>query len=396
MFTHRFRSAAVGLVLVALVGMTGCQAKLPGVTLSLQRTPLTTVAEAGPPMDVTLEAADQALEQIYRQANPSVVNITVKVAAPTAALRFGYAQGSGFVWDKAGHIVTNNHVVDGAREVSVTFADDRVVPAEVIGTDPDSDLAVLKVDLPAETLHPMTLGDSSEVQVGQHVVAIGNPFGLSGTMTSGIVSAVGRVLPNNPELTTPGFSIPDVIQTDAAINPGNSGGPLLDSRGAVIGVNFQIQSLSGANDGIGFAIPINTARRVVPELIKAGRAEHTWLGIEGRTVTPELAKALNLPVDQGAQVVAVVKGGPADLAGLRESSRQAIIDGRTVPTGGDIIVAAGGQPVHKMEDLITIVTRHDVGSDLDLTIRRGARTEHVTVTLAARPRQVPASDSPSK
>ncbi|HBY94386.1 MAG TPA: hypothetical protein DEP84_10565 [Chloroflexi bacterium] len=420
MLTLRGRSKVVGLALAALLSLTGCSAALPGLTITAQRTPFTASAQAGPSEPASLKQMDQALEQIYQDVSPSVVNITVKVAAQgiqqpqgqyqfpnlpgrpqapnlppvePARPQFRYGEGSGFVWDSAGHIVTNNHVVDGAEEVTVTFADDTVATATVVGTDPASDLAVLKVDVSADKLHPVTLGDSSQVQVGEHVAAIGNPFGLSGTMTSGIVSAIGRVLPQNPQSAAPGFSIPDIIQTDAAINPGNSGGPLLDGSGTVIGVNFQIESSSGSNDGIGFAIPINTAQQVIPELIKSGHVEHAWLGIEGRTVTPDLAKALDLPVGQGAQVISVVKGGPADQVGLQGSDKQATVEGQNVPAGGDIIVAANGQAVHKMEDLITIVTHHAVGDRLDLTVRRGSETEHVTVTLGARPTQVPQSDS---
>jgi S1-C subfamily serine protease len=410
------------MALVALLALTACQAALPGLTVNVERTPLTQVAQAQAGDADVLAAVDRALAEIYRQAHPSVVNISVKARVPTVrgpreffrfelpgipdeftppspeqdapeTPFFARGQGSGFVWDKEGHIVTNYHVVNGAEEVTVTFFDETTVPAEVIGTDPDTDLAVLKVDVPADRLQPVTLGDSSTLEVGQHVIAIGNPFGLSGTMTTGIISALGRVLPQSPRSSAPGFSIPDVIQTDAAINPGNSGGPLLNGKGEVIGVNFQIESRSGANDGIGFAIPINTAKEVVPELIRSGRVEHAWLGIQGRTVTPDLAEALGLPVDQGAQVISVVRGSPADEAGLRGSDQQATMDGQSVPTGGDIIVEAAGQPIRKMEDLITIVMRHKVGDRLDLVIRRGNETQQVTVTLQARPAQVPSSDS---
>lgn len=346
---------------------------------------------------------EKLLTAIYRQTVPSVVNITV-VKKVEGALGFpglpeipGFpsiprlpeefyqeGQGSGFVWDEKGHIVTNNHVVEGADTVEVTFWDETSVKAEVVGADPDSDLAVIKVN-PAEVeLHPVTLGDSDALAVGQMAIAIGNPFGQVGTMTKGIISALGRTF-------RPGgspFAIPEMIQTDAAINPGNSGGPLLDSKGQVIGINTLILSRSGSSAGVGFAVPINIAKRVVPVLIEKGEYRYAWLGISGTDLRPAISEIMNLPAGtRGALVIEVSQGGPADKAGLRGSSKTAKINGREVKVGGDVIIAIDKTPVRDMDDLIIyLVEETQPGQRAELTVLREGKEVKIAVELGERPR----------
>jgi putative serine protease PepD len=297
----------------------------------------------------------------------------------------GAASGSGFLIDTEGHVITNSHVVEGAKQVEVTLgSSDDVYDAEIVGSDPGTDVAMLEIDAPADQLHPLTLGDSSHVQVGEPVIAIGTPFGLERTVTAGIVSALQRQI-QSPN----GFSISHVIQTDAAINPGNSGGPLIDSSGRVIGINSQIQTGgSSGNVGIGFAVPINTARDVVRQLKANGEVEHAYLGINGGTITPDLAEALNLPVDHGVMVDEIVEGGPADEAGIRGGDSSATIEGANINVGGDIIVAIDGRPISDMEEVINAVNSAAPGDELKLTLRRGGETKEVTVTLGVRPESV--------
>ncbi len=302
-------------------------------------------------------------------------------------------QGSGFVWDSQGHIVTNNHVVDGATRIEVTFADGRSVPATVVGTDPDSDLAVIKVSPQGLDLQPVTLTDSGNVKVGQFVVAIGDPFGLANSMTFGIVSAVGRSMAagsdNQALVTGPSFQIPDIIQTDAPINPGNSGGVLLDLDGRVIGVTSAIESPVRGNAGVGFAIPSATVQNVVPSLIQTGRFLHPYLGITGATLSPDVARAMGLdPAQRGALVDSVTQGGPADKAGVRGSSKQATIDGQSTPVGGDVIVKIDGQAVNTMDGIISYLSRSTkVGQVVSLTVLRDGRQTTLQVTLSSRPGQ---------
>jgi S1-C subfamily serine protease len=296
----------------------------------------------------------------------------------------GIATGSGFLIDNEGHILTNNHVVEGATKVEVRLGSSETEhEATVVGADPATDVALLKVDVPASQQHPLSLGNSAEVQVGDPVVAIGNPFGLDRTVTAGIVSALQRQIqaPN-------GFSISHVIQTDAAINPGNSGGPLIDSEGRVIGINSQIQTGGGTdgNVGIGFAVPINTAREVVEQIEKNGKVEHAYIGISGGSVTPALAKALKLPVEKGILVNEVVKGSPADKAGIEGGGTEATIEGVKVTLGGDIITEVDGKPISSMEEVINDVNSAQPGDKMELTLLRGDNeTKHVTVTLGIRP-----------
>jgi serine protease Do len=268
----------------------------------------------------------------------------------------------------------------------VTFSDGTIVPAKLVGADPDSDLAVVKVDVPADKLHPIQLGDSSAVKVGQLAIAIGNPFGLEGTMTTGIISAVGRSLPAD-ESSTQSYTIPDVIQTDAPINPGNSGGVLVDVQGQVLGVTSAIESPVRANAGIGFAIPSAIVNNVVPVLIKDGKYVHSWLGISGTTLVPDLATAMKLDASQrGALVEEILPNSPAEKAGLRGSSQQATIDGQTTNVGGDVITAIDNQPVAGMDDLIAYLARSTkVDQKVTLTILRDGKQQTEDVTLAARP-----------
>lgn len=362
---------------------------------------------------------ESTLEQIYAQVNPSVVAIqVVEKASGTFQLPFNHpggqglpqiqpqALGSGFVWDKDGHIVTNNHVVAGAEKVSVTFSDGTIVPATVVGTDPDSDLAVIKVDYPADQLQPVKVADSTQVKVGQLAVAIGNPFGHENTMTVGFVSAIGRSIPADGGTSNVSYTIPDVIQTDAPINPGNSGGVLTDDQGQVMGVTAQIDSPVRASVGIGFVIPSSIVAKVVPELIKSGHFEHSYLGISGGSMIPDLATAMNLKSTQrGALIGKVTAGGPAEKAGLRGSANQVTINGETVNVGGDVIVAIDNQPVKTFDDIVAYLVRStSVGQTVTLTILRDGQQQDVKVTLDARPaaaqqaqldQQAPDSQSPN-
>ena len=319
-------------------------------------------------------AEEQLFIELYERVSPSVVHIAVTTRSN------GSGAGSGFVWDTEGHIVTNNHVVEGARRIVVSFADDTTVEAELVGADADSDLAVIKVDVPASRLHPVELGDSDALRVGQRAIAIGNPFGFEQTMTTGIVSALGRMVRQQS-----GFSLPQLIQTDAAINPGNSGGPLLDSHGRVIGVTTLIFSNSGANAGVGFAVPVDAVKRVVPPLVATGRYADPWLGITGVSITPPLAEELDLTVDQGVLVQAVVQGGPADKAGLKGGSRQTSFEGTLMTTDGDIIVAIDDAAVQEMDDLIVYLAEKSVGQRVTLTVLRDGRRQRIQVTLGERP-----------
>jgi putative serine protease PepD len=297
------------------------------------------------------------------------------------------ATGSGFLIDNDGHVLTNAHVVEGAQKVDVQLGDGGTQQAQVVGTDPSSDVALLKVNN-TNGVQPLPLGDSTKVQVGDPVVAIGNPFALDRTVTSGIVSALQRQIqaPN-------GFSISDVIQTDAAINPGNSGGPLIDGAGQVIGINSQIESQSGGNVGIGFAVPIKTAADVVSQLENGGGVHRAYLGITGGDISPDIAHALNLPVTQGVLIERVFQGGPADDAGIKGATGEATISGQTFPVGGDIITKVDGKQISGMNDVISAVNGHEPGDQITLTIFSGGHQHDVTVKLGDRPSHVQDSSS---
>ena len=298
--------------------------------------------------------------------------------------------GSGFVWDEKGRIVTNNHVVEGADKLEVSFDDDTVLAAEVVGTDPDSDLAVIKVDSLPPEVHPVELGNSDSLMVGQTAIAIGNPFGWAGTMTRGIISALGRTF--SPPGGSP-FAIPEMIQADTAINPGNSGGPLLDSQGRVIGVNTMIESLSGSSAGVGFAVPINIAKQVVPVLIEEGRYTYPWLGTSGPgELKPEMVEALDLASPQGAYVNYVTPNGPADRAGIRGGTKETELflgAGELLKAGGDLIIAIDDYPVRKFDDVIVYLVRETrPGQEVELTIIRDGKEMQLTVRLDERPETI--------
>ena len=355
-------------------------------------TPLVIVVTPTPlPEEIVVEAdvEEQLIINLYARVSPSVVNINVIGAevpgfpeSPFPEEFFQRGLGSGFVIDKDGHIVTNNHVVEGARRIQVRFSDDTEADAEVVGTDPHTDLAVIKVDVPATMLHPVELGDSDTLRVGQRAIAIGNPFGFERTVTTGIISAVGRVLRQMS-----GFSLPNLIQTDAAINPGNSGGPLLDSRGKVVAVNTIIFTRSGFSSGVGLAVPVNTVKRVVPELIENGHFAHPWLGIRGYSINSELAEVLDLPVDSGVLVAEVIINGPSTQAGLRGGKREVLVEGFVEPlsAGGDIIIAINDTEIRSMDDLITHLESTVVGQEVELTIIRDGDEKRLTVELDERP-----------
>jgi serine protease Do len=337
-------------------------------------------------LPVPTSAADEqaAVISLYARENPSVVNITIYGQQRGQVAPLG--EGSGFVYDTAGHIVTNAHVVHGADQLDVTFPDGTVESAQVVGQDPNSDLAVVKVDKLPKGADPLALADMSQLAVGQTVVAIGNPFGLDGSLTKGIISSLGR---NISSLTS--FSIPQAIQTDAAINPGNSGGPLLDLQGHVVGVNAQIETggTSRSNSGVGFAIPVSIVSRVVPELIKNGKYEWSWLGVSGGNVTPALAAAMQLPVQQAAYIADVTRGGPAEQAGLRGASSATTVNGRRVQVGGDVITAINGQAVRSFDDLLIYVALQTApGQDVTLTVIRDGQTQEVKMHLGTRPATV--------
>jgi S1-C subfamily serine protease len=388
-----FGSAVLGGIVVAAFGWVAIaagwiQADESGSTVTVAQ-PLAA------PVDASEASGDSNLvNQIYRRDGQGVAFISAE--QPTQASPGlgpfgqpeggGTATGSGFLIDTEGHIVTNNHVVEGANKVEVKLgSSEETYTAEVVGADPATDVALLKVDAPADSLHPLALGDSAKVQVGEPVVAIGNPFGLDRTVTAGIVSAIQRQI-QAPD----GFSISHVIQTDAAINPGNSGGPLIDSTGSVIGINSQIQTGggSGGNVGIGFAVPINTAREVVRQIEAHGEVKHAYLGISGGSITPDLAKALKLPVEEGVLVNEVVKGGPADQAGIKGGETSATIEGASFRLGGDVITEVDGKKVSGMEEVVNAVNGASPGDKMELTIDRDGDTKTVTVTLGVRPASV--------
>ncbi len=374
------------LALLALSGLACNLSELTRLTVAptstpamLRFTPTLIVLTPTPlPPDQAAQAVDieeQIVTRVYARVSPAVVCVT-------ARNQFGECIGSGFVIDREGHIVTNNHVAEAAPELLVTLADERTVPAKLVGADPGSDLAVLKIDVPAEELTVVELGQSSTLQVGQRAIAIGNPFGLERTVTVGIISSLERTLPRDNS----DFQLAEVIQTDAAINPGNSGGPLLDSQGRVIGVNTAIRSTTGANAGIGFAVPVDIVKRVVPELIAHGRYRHPWIGVRGRTITPEMVEAMDLPVETGVLIAQVEPGSPADKAGLRGGGRQVVVSGVPMLAGGDIVVAINDKPVKRFDDIINyLASSTSVGDVVTLTIVRDGRQRQIDVTLEERP-----------
>jgi S1-C subfamily serine protease len=318
-----------------------------------------------------------SLIEIFEKSEPGVVRVNVQ---RDEAIEGIGGIGSGFVFDKKGHIITNAHVVKDAVKVVVTFLDGRSYNAEIIGTDEFTDLAVIKVNADLVLLHPLSIGDSSNLKVGEQIAAIGNPFGLSGSMTSGIVSQLGRLLPGEV------YSIPDVIQTDAAINPGNSGGPLLNMRGEIVGINTAIQSATGEFTGVGFSIPSQTVAKIVPTLIEKGEYKHPWIGISGRDIDPDMANVLNLKDAIGFLIITVVDGSPASKAGLIGSDKTIEVEGVNYPIGGDVILSVDGIEVRKIDDILIHLQRaKTVGNEMILEILREGRTTSVTIVLQERP-----------
>jgi S1-C subfamily serine protease len=384
-----FGSALLGGLVVGLIGWIAIAAGWidtgdDGGT-SLSAAPLTRPAADRD------DGRDPLVGEIYDRVSPGVAFVQADRAPqePSALNPFpqpdgATASGSGFVIDDEGHVLTNAHVVEGAGDIQVTLGEDEdPVDAELVGKDTSTDVAVLQVDPDDTELHPLILGSSSELQVGDPVVAIGNPFGLERTVTTGIVSALQRQIeaPN-------GFTISDVIQTDAAINPGNSGGALLDQNGEVIGINSQIATAGGGGSvGVGFAVPIDTARDVANQILDTGDVEHAFLGISGTDLTPEIADALNLDVEEGALVQRVVPDGPADQAGIEVGDQQVAVGGQQIVAGGDVITAVDGEPVTAMDDVIAAVNTKQAGDEVTLQVNRDGETQDVTVELGERPAQ---------
>ena len=320
-----------------------------------------------------------SLVELFEKSEEGVVRIDVD---KINSFREGNSVGSGFVFDLFGNIITNTHVIDNADNITVTFLDGSQYNASIVGMDKFTDIAVINVEEKPDYLHPLEIGDSSTLKVGEPVAAIGNPFGLSGSMTSGIVSQIGRLLPSHDT----GFSIPNVIQTDAAINPGNSGGPLLNMNGKVMGINTAIQSGTGQSAGIGFAVPSNTISKVVPVLITEGKYSHPWIGISGQDINPDLAKIRNLNHSKGFLIVTVIPDSPAEMAGLKGVSEIEKIDNKEYPKDGDIIVSVDGKEVRKISDiLIHLQEEKSVGDEMILGIIRNGEQMDVILTLVIRP-----------
>jgi S1-C subfamily serine protease len=397
-FRTPFGSAVLGGLVVAAFGWLAIAVGL--VQASSNDNSTITPPLAAPVSNAKASSSQgNTVSQIYKADSDGVAFVEAQQPAqPSSPFGFfntpqggGTATGSGFVIDTDGHILTNNHVVSGADSIRVKLGDSSTTyDATKVGTDPATDLALLKVDAPSDALHPLSLGNSSDVQVGDPVVAIGNPFGLDRTATTGIVSALQRQIqaPN-------GFAISNVIQTDASINPGNSGGPLINASGQVIGVTSQIETAGGGGSvGIGFAIPINTAHQVISQLEQNGEVQHAFLGITGTTISPDVSNALNLPVDSGVLVQEAVKGGPADKAGIQGGDTAATINGADLRLGGDIIVEADGHKITSMDQVVNMVNGAKPGDTLDITVLRGGVKHTYTVTLGDRPSQIRDSQSP--
>ena len=338
----------------------------------------TASGESDSTRDIKNNYTDLTLVEIFERTEPGVVRVNVQ-RNTTDLVPFGV--GSGFVFDKRGHIITNQHVIDGSKKTVITFLDGRSYNAEVVGADQYTDIAVVRVDADLSLLQPLLLGDSGNLKVGERISAIGNPFGLSGSMTSGIVSQLGRLLPSGS-----GYSIPDVIQTDAAINPGNSGGPLLNQRGEIVGINTAIQSTTGEFTGVGFAVPSQTIAKIVPVLIRDGEYKHPWIGISGRDIDPDLAKILNLEDALGFLIISIVENSPAAKAGLVGSASTVTVDDTAYLIGGDIILSVDNIEVRKIDDILIHLQRaKSVGDYMTLGILRDGKEMSVTITLQERP-----------
>jgi len=383
-------AAVIGGLVVAVLGFAAISAGLIGKNETVTRTITNSAPIAG-------KSSDQGLvNEIYERDGAGVGFITAQGVTsesspfdPFGQSQQGTATGSGFLIDTEGHMVTNNHVIDGASKITVTLGDnDNVYEAKVVGADPSTDLALLDVDAPEDAMHPLTLGDSDELKVGDPVVAIGNPFGLDRTVTTGIVSALQREIQS-----TNNYSISNVIQTDAAINPGNSGGPLINADGDVVGVNSQIATggSGGGNVGIGFAVPSSTVKDVVDQIKDTGEVKHAYLGISAATVTPEIADALNLEVDRGALVQQAPKDGPAAKAGIKGGGTEVTVGAQPVLAGGDVITQVDGEDVTSMDEVVAAVNAAKVGDELEITVDRDGETKQFKVKLGERPDDASAS-----
>jgi 2-alkenal reductase len=374
----------IGVILAAMLLIAfGFALGTALITSNASRTPLE-IQVAPSDAQAPITETERLFAEIYNRVSPSVVSINVR-GRESSTLQVFTSSGTGFVLDQNGYIVTNNHVVDGAAEIEVNFLDGTLTSGEIVGLDPDSDLAVLKVDMPADRLFPATIGDSDQLFIGQTVLAIGSPFNQRWTMTSGIVSALGRTIQGLTQFTVGG-----VIQTDTAINPGNSGGPLLNLRGEVIGVNSQIISQTRSNSGIGFAVPSNLVKRVANELVANGRVNYSYLGISSNSeggITLRMIEALGIPNNmRGVVVETVTEGGPAAQAGLRGASNPRSVRGQRVNTSVDIITAIDGQPVHDMSALVSYLAGNTrPGQTVNLTVWRNGQTINIPVVLGARP-----------
>jgi S1-C subfamily serine protease len=389
LFSSPFGSALLGGAVAVAVGIVVIATGLISVDNSSG-----SAATASTPITPRTEPASgsqRTVGQVYQDDAQGVAFIEAQEKATASATPFGgpsgggTATGSGILIDGDGHVLTNAHVVDGSSSVTVKFGDGDPLPAKVLGVDDSTDVAVLSVDPDQVDANPLTLGNSDSVKVGDGAIAIGNPYGLDRTVTSGIISALQR------QISAPnGFTISDVIQTDAAINPGNSGGPLIDADGRVIGINSQIATGSGSSGsvGIGFAVPINTAKTVADQIIDGGSVQHAYLGIEGADLSPELAKVLNLDVDQGVVVQKVTPNGPAADAGLQAGSATVAIGGAQLKAGGDVITEVDGKQVTGMDDLISAVNGKQPGDSITLTVLRDGSSRQVTVKLGDRPDSV--------
>src|SRR5829696_1865033 len=392
------RPLVPALIVSALLGALVAVGAVEVLDLGGDGRTTTTVVQQAPLSGAQERSGDDAgltASEIYKRDAPGVVFIRAQVVEPVSSpfdfgqQQEGEATGSGFVIDREGTILTNAHVIENARRVRVQFADKRVETAEIVGRDRSTDLAVLKVDPDGLKLRPLTLGSSKGVQVGDPTVAIGNPFGLERTLTTGVVSATKRTIPGLDD-----FQIDNVIQTDAAINPGNSGGPLIDAAGRVIGINSQIRTGGGnGNVGIGFAVPIDTAKRVVPELQRSGKVERGYLGVETRTIDRSLSD-LNLPVESGALVQTVTPGSPADKARIRGGDIVAQLDGQAIRIGGDVITAVDGKRVRSSEDVVAAITAKKGGDKAKIDLLRDGKKRTVEVQLAERPEQAVSQQTP--